>query len=589
MSDFGKMRIAIVDREKCIKEKCGYICQKVCPGVRMGDETVVIDSDGFPVISEELCTGCGICPKKCPVDCITIINLAEELSHPIYQYDINAFRLYGLPLPQDGVVGLIGKNGIGKSTAIKLMAAQIAPNFAEFGEKLSAQEIMGRLSPELQNYFRSIMDRKLKVSLKPQNIYKIAELFRGKASELLAKNDERKLAGEAAKLFELEEILDKKTYELSGGELQRLAIAATYCREADLYYFDEPAAYLDVRQRLSMARALKALSEKKRVVVIEHDLAVFDYLSEYVHVFYGQENAYGVVSGVKNARSGINEYLDGYLKDENTRFRDHAIAFSVSSAAQISGTRQKFAYPALAKKFDKFGFACEGGSIMEGEIIGILGENAIGKTVFMKMLAGLEKPDNEEMLTVLKMSYKPQNIKGEEECEVRELFLQSGLDAFVAEQARRKLNVNSLMEKNVNSLSGGELQRVSIALAVAKDADIYLLDEPSAFLDIEQRLEFTSLLQTVIAGTKKCAFVIDHDLVLLDAISSRMMIFTGVPGKSGHAGAPAEKREGMNSFLKSVGITLRRDKDSKRPRINKPGSALDREQKEAGEFYYYEG
>ena len=221
--------------------------------------------------------------------------------------------------------------------------------------------------------------------------------------------------------------------------------------------------------------------------------------------------------------------------------------------------------------------------------IGILGENAIGKTVFMKMLAGLEKPDNEEMLTVLKMSYKPQNIKGEEECEVRELFLQSGLDAFVAEQARRKLNVNSLMEKKVNSLSGGELQRVSIALAVAKDADIYLLDEPSAFLDIEQRLEFTSLLQTVIAGTKKCAFVIDHDLVLLDAISSRMMIFTGVPGKSGHAGAPAEKREGMNSFLKSVGITLRRDKDSNRPRINKTGSALDREQKEAGEFYYYEG
>ena len=75
--------------------------------------------------------------------------------------------------------------------------------------------------------------------------------------------------------------------------------------------------------------------------------------------------------------------------------------------------------------------------------------------------------------------------------------------------------------------------------------------------------------------------------MLLDAISSRMMIFDGEPGKSGHAGQPSGKREGMNAFLKAAGITLRRDKDSKRPRINKPDSALDREQKEAGEYYYY--
>ncbi|MFA6490255.1 MAG: ribosome biogenesis/translation initiation ATPase RLI [Candidatus Micrarchaeia archaeon] len=589
MADFGKMRIAIIDREKCIKEKCGYLCMKVCPGVRMGDDTVTVDTEGFPVISEELCTGCGICPKKCPVDCITIINLAEEMSNPIYQYDINAFRLYGLPLPQEGVVGLIGKNGIGKSTAIKLMGNQLVPNFANFDRKLTFDEVQKQLAPELQNYFRSVADKKLKVSLKPQNIYKIQEVFKGKAGELLEKSDERKVSADAIRLFGLEQILGKHTYELSGGELQRLAIAVAYCREADLYYFDEPAAYLDIRQRLTMARALKELAVKKKVVVIEHDLAVFDYLSDYVHVFYGQENAYGVVSGVKNARSGINEYLDGFLKDENTRFRDHAITFSVSSAAQVKGSSKKFAYPALVKKFDRFAFNSEPGSIMEGEIIGMLGENAIGKTLFMKMLAGLEQPDNESMLSVMKMSYKPQHLKGEEECEVRDLFAASGLDAFIAEQARRKLCINSLMEKKVSSLSGGELQRVTIALALAKDADIYLLDEPSAFLDIEQRLEFTSLLQTVIAGTKKCAFVIDHDLVMLDAISSRMMIFEGEPGKSGHAIAPSEKREGMNAFLKSVGITLRRDKDSKRPRINKPDSALDREQKAAGEFYYYEG
>lgn len=589
MADFfGKTRIAIIDREKCLKEKCGYICMKVCPGVRMGDDTVTVDSDGFPVISEELCTGCGICPKKCPADCITIINLAEEKSNPIYQYDVNTFRLYGLPLPQDGVVGLIGKNGIGKSTAIKLMAQQLQPNFANFEEKLTQQQILEKLPPEMRNYFRSVEDRKLKVSLKPQNIYRIPGVFKGKAKALLAKGDERSAMAHAVELFSLTDVLEKNVSELSGGELQRLAIAVAYCKDANLYYFDEPAAYLDIRQRLAAAYALKELSESKRVVVIEHDLAIFDYLSDYVHVFYGQENAYGVVSGVKSARSGINEYLDGFLADENTRFRDHSIKFSITSAAQAKMGTPKFSYPALQKKFDRFSFSAEEGGIMEGEIIGMLGENAIGKSLFIRMLAGLEQPDNAKMLSTMRISYKPQQVKADSDEEVRELFEASGLDAFVSEQARRKLSINSLADKKVSQLSGGEMQRVAIALALAKDADLYLFDEPSAFLDIEQRLEFADLIQTTISESKKCAFVIEHDLVLLDAVSSRTIIFDGKPSVSGHAGPPKNKREGMNGFLKSVGITLRRDKDSKRPRINKPDSALDREQKEAGEYYYYE-
>lgn len=584
--DGKKVRIAIIDRDLCTKEKCGYQCQKVCPGVRMGDETVVVDEEGFPVISEELCTGCGICPKRCPMNCITIINLAREGSAPIYQYGQNAFRLYGLPLPQQGVVGLIGKNGIGKSTAIKLMANQITPNFANFERKMAAEEVMGRLSPELQNYFRTLHDKKLKVSLKPQNVNRIPDVFRGKARELLEKSDERKAAAKATECFHLQNVLEKRVSELSGGELQRLAIAVAYCKEADLYYFDEPAAYLDINERLACARALKELSLGKNVVVIEHDLAIFDYLSDYVHVLYGQENCYGAVSGVKAARSGINEYLDGFLKDENTRFRDHEIRFAVSSAGETKKTAVKFSYPALEKRFDRFSLSCDAGSILDGEVIGVLGQNAIGKSVFIKMLAGIEKPDSGEISHTLKMSYKPQYVKAEAGVEVSSMFA-SDLDAAVCEQAKRRLSIGGLMDKTLDSLSGGELQRVALALALSRNADIYLFDEPSAFLDIEQRLEFAGLLQSLILGTKKCAFVIDHDLVLLDAISSRMMIFEGEPGKEGHALAPSDKRGGMNRFLAGVGVTLRRDKDSKRPRINKPDSALDREQKAAGEYYYY--
>ncbi|MCX8174912.1 MAG: ribosome biogenesis/translation initiation ATPase RLI [Candidatus Micrarchaeota archaeon] len=585
---FGQTRVAIIDRERCIRERCGYQCAKVCPGVRMGEETVVVDGEGYPVISEELCTGCGICPKKCPAECIVIINLASEMQNPIYQYGENAFRLYGLPLPQDGVVGLIGKNGIGKSTAVRLLANQLQPNFAIFGRRLSHEEIVARLAPEMQNYYRLLGERKLSVSFKPQNVNRIAEIFSGKARQLLEKSDQRGAMGEAVMEFSLESLLEKNVQSLSGGELQRLAIAAAYCRDADIYCFDEPGAYLDIKQRLSVARALKRLAEKKRVLVIEHDLAVFDYLSDYVHVFYGQENAYGVVSKVKSARSGINEYLDGFLKDENVRFRDHSISFSVASCQESKAKKEKFSYPELRKRFELFEFSSEAGNIMEGEVVGLLGENAIGKTVFIKMIAGVEKPDEGQVGSSLRISYKPQYVKAEGDTEVRELFAQSQADSQTALAACRRLSLNHLMEKSVQSLSGGELQRVAIALALSKEADLYLFDEPSAFLDIEQRLEFASLLQQTISGSNKAAFVIDHDLVLLDAISSRMVIFDGESGRRGHASAPMGKREGMNRFLKKMGITLRRDKDSMRPRINKPDSALDREQKEAGEYYYYE-
>ncbi|MFA6214772.1 MAG: ribosome biogenesis/translation initiation ATPase RLI, partial [Candidatus Micrarchaeia archaeon] len=426
-------------------------------------------------------------------------------------------------------------------------------------------------------------------SLKPQDVNRLTEVFRGTAEELLKLSDERGVLSEATGHFALQEILGKRISVLSGGELQRLAIAVAFCRSADLYYFDEPAAYLDIKQRLGMARALKRLSEEKSVMVIEHDLAIFDYLSDYVHVFFGTENAYGTVSGVKAARSGINEYLDGYLKDENTRFRDHPITFSLTSATEAGAKGVKFSYPALAKKFDMFSFTSDAGSVREGEVIGILGENAIGKSLFVKMLSGVEKPDSSEPLSGMKVSYKPQYIKAEEGIEARELFMGGGVDLAFLETAKRKLSLSPLMEKKLTELSGGELQRVACALALCRDADVYLFDEPSAFLDIEQRLEFADLLQGRITGSKKCAFVIDHDLVLLDAISSRMMMFSGAPGRQGHATAPSGKREGMNAFLKAAGITLRRDKDSRRPRINKPGSALDREQTEAGEHYYYEG
>ena len=578
-------RIAVIDRDLCTHSECGYQCIKVCPVNRMGQECVVKEKtkEGpqFPVISEALCIGCGLCVKKCPVNAISIINLAKELDEPIYQYGVNAFRLYGLPLPKEGAVSLVGKNGIGKTTAIGLLSRHINPNFGDSKKKFSEKEMLERLPMEQRRYFEQI-GKELKVSMKPQYINKIQGAFDGTVKELLEQTVEKEV-DDVVKKFGLKEILNRKVKHLSGGELQKVAIAAAYGKDADIYYFDEVSNYLDIEERLKVGVLLKELAEKKSVLMAEHDLTILDYISSYVHIVYGTENVYGVISGIKNVRAGINEYLKGFLKEENIRFREYEIGFSGHSESEIR-TPAALEYGKFSKAFEGFKFKSDEGKIRRGEILGLVGKNALGKSLFVKMLAGIEKPDKGEALP-LKISYKPQYIEAEDKF-VHEVLDPKNLNTVILEECKRKLKLNTLMEKKLTEISGGELQRVAITLALSQNADIYLFDEPTAFLDIEQRFEFAGLLRKVISEKEKSAFVVDHDIVFIDAIANRLMVFEGKSSVNGHASKPHKKRDGMNAFLKMAGITMRRDKDTKRPRINKPDSALDREQKKNNEYYY---
>ncbi len=554
----------------------------------MGEECIIVEKESnFPIVSEALCIGCGLCVKKCPVNCITIINLSGELENPIYQYGTNSFRLYGLPLPKEsGAVSLVGKNGIGKTTSIKLLCKQTKPNFGHFDSELTDAQIMAKLPIETRRYFE-LASTNMKISSKPQYIDRVRDMFKGTVEELLATSGAgSSTISNAVTDFALSDILSRNISQLSGGELQKAAIATAYLKDADVYYFDEVTNYLDIEERLRMAVLLKELAERKSVLIAEHDLTILDYVSSYVYLVYGEENAYGVVSHIKNARVGINEYLNGFLKEENVRFRDHEIAFSKHSESEIKALNL-MQYEPLSKSFEGgggFNFSSDAGAIKKGEILGLVGKNALGKSLFVKMLAGVEKPDSGSSLS-LKVSYKPQYISAED-VQVQEMFSSRKIDGKTFEDARRKLNLIPLMEKKLTELSGGELQRVACTLALCQEADIYLFDEPSAFLDIEQRFEFAKLLRSVISESEKAAFVVDHDIVFIDAIANRLIVFDGKSSINGHASAPLNKRDGMNGFLKVANVTMRRDKDTHRPRINKPDSQLDSEQKAVGEYFY---
>ena len=151
----------------------------------------------------------------------------------------------------------------------------------------------------------------------------------------------------------------------------------------------------------------------------------------------------------------------------------------------------------------------------------------------------------------------------------------------------RPLDIDPIMDNSVSELSGGELQRVAIAVCLSQDADLYLFDEPSAYLDIEQRLNFSKVLRRFIGDKELMALIVEHDLVSLDYTSDRAVVFSGKPSVLGVASQPLSLRDGMNRFLKEIGITFRREPESGRPRSNKIDSQKDREQKSSGEYYYF--
>ena len=581
------MRIAIINRDRCQPRKCSKECEYFCPPVRTGDETIVF-VDSKPLITENLCVGCGICVRKCPFGAITITNLPEEMEDPVHRYGQNGFALYGLPVPTVGrVTGLLGPNGIGKSTAISILSGILRPNL---GKNATWDDVLQRFAGSaLGDYLKRVADKGVKTSYKPQYVDRIPKSYSGLVRGLLEKTDERGALQALVERLNISKLMDREISSLSGGELQRVAIAATAARNADFYFFDEISPYLDIYQRINVARILQALAQEKAVMVVEHDLGLLDLLAENVHLIYGVPGAYGVITRTKGVRVGINQYLRGNLPEENVRFRDTAITFEVHAPRIEKEIPSLIAYDAFTVQYSAFRLQAEPGIIRRGEVVGILGPNGIGKSTYIKVLAGVEKPTTGSFETQLKVSYKPQYLKADSDVTVQGLLRSVTRDfdsSYYQTEILRPMGLEPLMDQTLVELSGGELQRVAITACLSRDADLYLLDEPSAHLDVEQRMLAAKVMRRFAESTEKTVLVVDHDIYLIDLLSERLMVFEGVPGELGIAHTPLEMRDGMNAFLKGIGITFRRDEETRRPRVNKPESRLDRMQKDQGEYYY---
>jgi ATP-binding cassette subfamily E protein 1 len=288
--------------------------------------------------------------------------------------------------------------------------------------------------------------------------------------------------------------------------------------------------------------------------------------------------------------------LKGFIPTENVRFRKDELVFRITDDADqvvLEGEHRHFGYPHMALTLKDFHLEVDKGNFRNGEIVVLLGQNGVGKTTFIRLLARQQQPDEFEFsVPELTVSYKPQKIQPRFEGTVEQL-LDAKIQAAMAQGMFKDmvvapLNLEYLMDRKVKKLSGGELQRVAIALALGANADLYLIDEPSAYLDAEQRVIIAKIIKRYIMNTGKTAFIVEHDFIMATYLANRVLVFDGRPGVSTIAREPQPLVRGMNYFLRQMEVTLRSDPTTHRPRINKYMSVKDKNQKSNGTYFLLE-
>lgn len=574
---------------------------KSCPVNSSGK--LCIEIEEVAKINESLCIGCGICQTKCPFDAIKIVNLPTHLKNElVHSYGENLFKLYKLPNPKVGkVIGILGPNGVGKSTIMNILAGNILPNYGT--TLITKVEVLKNVrGNELQKYLKLLYDNKLKINTKPQNIVglvnklKKSDNVNARVKDILEKYTSEKNYSKVVDTLDLNNLMQNQILQLSGGELQKLVCAINLIKQADVYIFDEPTNYLDIEYRIKIANLIKDLSnEQNYIFVVEHDLSILDFIADYIHIMYGEPSAYGCVSTLYNTLEGINIYFDGYIPADNMRFRrepyklnDTLQSDDVKHYSDLKGIVR---YDNTVIKFDNFELDIKSNKLSdEINIIVVLGRNGCGKSSYLNFLNNT---------LGLNISYKPQinSIKLNDKITVRDYLYNEIKEAMVSpmfdSDVIKLLGINKLFNKKLKKLSGGEMQRLTITLCLGKKADIYLIDEPSASLDIEQRFNCTKVIKRFLMHNKKIGFIVEHDMFMAISLAkeqnSKIIVFEEV--KNVNNTRYCESSEfldfniGINKFLKNINTTFRTHKTNNRPKINKLDSQADQEQKQENIYY----
>ena len=187
--------------------------------------------------------------------------------------------------------------------------SNLIPNFGDYSKQGDKEKVLEYFRGKaIQQHFEDLRDNKTTIAYKIQKVEDIPKVYNKKIGELInGISKDKEYKAQVIKELELEKLLEKTPKEISGGELQRVAIASTLLKNANLYFFDEYSTFLDIKQRFRIAKILREKINENSMLMIEHDLAILDYLSDFVHVFLDR-NKHMVFLLTKTTKKGINNF-----------------------------------------------------------------------------------------------------------------------------------------------------------------------------------------------------------------------------------------------------------------------------------------
>lgn len=415
---------------------------------------------------------------------------------------------------------LCGRSGSGKSTIIKLINSLI-PNYYENGklqgdvfvEQMNTQESkVYEISRVVSSVFQNPRTQFFNVNTTSEILFYLEN--RGFDRSYM-----KERLKETAKLFKIEDLLNRDIFELSGGEKQIIAIAAAYASGTQIIVLDEPSSNLDEQRTREIGEILKKLKEAgKTIIISEHRFYYIKALIDDVYYLDGGQ--------IKNKFSRDEFFaLDSATRKGMGLRSIHFEPLRVTDNHIHQGRKELVIEKILCKFKDQNRcLAIEDRHFEYGKVIGIYGYNGVGKSTLIRLLMGLEKANEvsiriggkitsarkrlkESYLVMQDVNYQLFTDSVDTECSIGKLEERTEQDVL---KVLEKLNLLELKDRHPMSLSGGEKQRVAIASAILSGASIICFDEPTSGMDYDNMMRISDLIKQTI-HEDMIIFMISHD------------------------------------------------------------------------------
>ncbi|HIV57264.1 MAG TPA: energy-dependent translational throttle protein EttA [Candidatus Stackebrandtia faecavium] len=489
--------------------------------------------------------------------------------------------LYFLP---GAKIGVVGPNGAGKSSLLKIMAGLDQPTNGE--AKLMPGYTVGMLAQEppldedktvLGNIQSAVADTREKLARFEEIANKMATDY---SDELMAEMGALQEELDHSDAWELDSKLeqamdalrcppgDEQVSHLSGGERRRVALCKLLLEQPDLLLLDEPTNHLDAESVLWLEQHLAAYPGT--VVAITHDRYFLDHVAEWIleldrgrtHIYEGNYSTYLDKKADRLAVEGRRDAkMQKRLKDELEWVRSNAKARQTKSKSRLNRYEEMAAEAEKTRKLDFEEIQIPpgprlGNTVIEVEnlvkgfdgrvlindlsfslprngIVGIIGPNGVGKTTLFKTIVGLEKPDSGRARVgeTVELSYVDQDRAGLDGDKTVWEVVSDGLDYLMVGKVEMPSRAYVAafgfkgpdQQKPVKVLSGGERNRLNLAMTLKQGGNVLLLDEPTNDLDVET----LSSLEDALLEFPGCAVVISHDRMFLDRVATHILAWEG--------------------------------------------------------------